>query len=61
MWIISKDSATNTDHLTWLGKYNGTVVGAFADGTETNITLARDFDKIIQGIKNGDDYVEVSL
>ena len=61
MWIISKESATNTDHLAWLGKCNGAVVGAFADGTETNITLARDYDKIMQAIKDGEDYVEVSL
>ena len=61
MWIISNDSAINTDHISWLGKdesKSGAVVGIL-DGNETVIAPSWDFDKIAQALKNNDNFVEV--
>ena len=61
MWIINRGSATNTDQLSWMGIHNRMVYGSFPDGTESIIAMERDFEKIIQAIKNNDKYVEVSI
>lgn len=63
MWIISKDYAINTDHLSWVGQdstKSGAVVGVRADGSETVIAPSWDYEKIAQALKNNDNFVEVS-
>ena len=63
MWIITNDGATNTDHLTdiVLGHEPTRVVGVRPDESEFTLAPAKDFDKIMQALKNGDNSVYVSF